>query len=200
MRAAIAVLTLWSGWMATVSSHELGTTQALAAFRSDRTYQIDISFDPDALLTRIELASGAEISSDLMDVEERNRRIVQLADVFLDGVDVRFDGKRSRPRFEYRSAPEGVNGAIPGVVRLIGQTPSGARAWSFSYRFAMGWYALEVRAGDRPARTVWLEGGKPGASIALYEEPATSPAWLSRLTPLFVLGLVLMSVRRRRSQ
>ena len=53
------------------------------------------------------------------------------------------------------------------MVRLSGRVPKDVRGWSLSYQFAMGWYALEVRADDQPVRTLWLEGGKPGEAVAL---------------------------------
>ena len=173
---------------ASLSAHELGTTQAVASFHPDGTYQIDISVDPDALLMKLELASGAAIS-EIVSAAERDRRIAKLGDVLLDGLDIRFDGRRDRPRFEYRPAAE-PGDAVPGVVRASGRVPDDASGWSISYQFVMGWYALEVRTASQPVRTVWLEGGKAAEAGSLKARSSMALRVLPRILPVFVLGLL----------
>src|SRR6185503_21118309 len=96
----IVVLALVVRLTPTAFAHELGVTQVSAAFRRDGSFEIVITVDPDALLTRLEAYSRREISSGLTP-PERDRRIAALGNVFLDRVEIRFDGSRRRPRFEY---------------------------------------------------------------------------------------------------
>ena len=200
---AVAVL----GGVPPARAHDLGVTQAIATFRSDGAYQVDVSVDPDALLMKLEIAAGGPISSS-SEVDDRDRRIRSLADVFLEGVDIRFDGRADRPLFFYEPAP-GSSGPAqkPSTVRLTGAMPKDARAWTFQYDFAMGWFALDSLRGGR-AQTIWLEGGKQSAPIAIgvaqapaeqagAEQGAEQARPLRRVAPLFVLGIVVMSRRRR---
>ena len=83
--------------MSSVSPRSAPSFAVTAAFRSTSRWI------PDALLTRLEAYSRREISSGLTPAE-RDRRIAALADVFLDRVEIRFDGSRRRPRFEYLPA------------------------------------------------------------------------------------------------
>ncbi len=108
-------------------AHEIGKTQASAAFQADGTYHIEINVDPDALLTKLEVFSSTAISSSV-DREERDRRIASLAGVFLEEVTVRFDGVRDHPMFEYLPVSRFSDVAqAPSLVRLTGVTPRGAR-------------------------------------------------------------------------
>src|SRR5262245_46929218 len=73
-----------------VDAHEIGTTQVSATFRHDGTYAIDVTVDPDALLTRLEVAGGLPLSRGL-DPTARDARIASLAEVFLRHMTVAFD-------------------------------------------------------------------------------------------------------------
>jgi hypothetical protein len=185
---------------ARANAHELGATQVTIHFRADGSYEAAIAVDPDALLTRLEVASRREISSALLTPLERDQRIAAMAESFLDGIDWRFDGRRARPAFEYRAAPADAQQA-PGIVRLLGRVPQAAKRWTFSYAFATGWYALRVETGGGPPQTVWLEGGKPGSSFAVEPDSAQPSAsglrrLLEGLLPVLLLGLALMARRR----
>src|SRR5438128_1006813 len=83
---------------ASARGHEIGTTQATALIRPDGTYQVDVTIDPDALLTKLEVYRGEPLSSNLSRVE-RDARIESLSSVFLEQVRVRFDEVASRPAF-----------------------------------------------------------------------------------------------------
>lgn len=166
--------------LATVTpAHELGVTQVSAGLRADRRYQIDIAVDPDALLTRLEVQSGAPISSSLSDAE-RDRRIESLGRVFLDRIDIRFDGRPHRSRFEY----------LPGErswVRLTGRWPSHARTWTFSHNATIGAFAMTVRKDGGPEEIVWLEGGRPSPPLLLavrrtVQDFIESAAWMALIT------------------
>lgn len=166
--------------LATVTpAHELGVTQVSADMRADGRYQFDIAVDPDALLTRLEVQSGAPISVNLSDAE-RDRRIESLGRVFLDRIDLRFDGTPLRSQFEY----------VPGErswVRLTGRWPPHARTWTFSHNATIGAFAMTVRKDGGPEETVWLEGGRPSPPLSLavrrtVQDFIDSAAWLAVIT------------------
>ena len=185
---------------ARANAHELGATQVTIDFRLDGSYEAAIAVDPDALLTRLEVASLREVSSALLTPPERDRRIAAMGESFLDGIDLRFDGRRERPAFEYLPARADAPQA-PGIVRLLGRVPPAAERWTLSYAFAMGWYALRVENGGGSPQTFWLEGGKPGSPIALEPDSAQASAsslrpLLKNLLPVLLLGLALMARRR----
>ena len=190
-RQIVLILALLGAAAVPVSAHDLGTTYVTADFRADGTYHIDIAVDPDALLIRLELARGGEIPAGLS-ASERDRLIAALAGVFLEGVEVGFDGVEDRPRFEYLPATPGADTAqTPGLVRLRGTTPNGAQAWVFNDGFAAGWFAVETRADGTPARMDWLEGGKRGRPVPLRARSRIAPIFW-RALPVVALGAVLV--------
>jgi len=190
----------------TASAHELGVTQVNAEFRRDGSFQVDIAVDPDALLTRLEAYSRRGISSGLAPAE-RDRRIAALADVFLDRVEIRFDGSRRRPRFEYLSAAsdartgdlEEIERSLPGGspaglepsrVRLTGRQPAGAGTWTFLHGAAIGAFAMNLRIGDSPVEEVWLEGGRPSAPLPVATGESLQ-AWALRAAWM-AIGLIAL--------
>src|SRR5439155_18617582 len=119
-------------------------------------YTADIVVDPDALVTKLEVFGGVELSRDL-DRRARDRRIEQLSATFLDRVAVRFDGRRDRPRFAYIPASAlGDAAQSPSMARLMGTVPGGAENLTFEYGLALGSFALNVRIADGPTQTFWL--------------------------------------------
>ena len=194
-------------------AHEIGKTQVTAAFRPDGAYQIDISIDPDALLTKLEVYGGTPISTAVSRVE-RDRRIEALAHVFVERVGVHFEGVADHPRFQYLPASAFSDLAqTASIVRLTGHVPAGARDVTFAYGLAMGSYALNVRVGDSPLQTLWLEGSRPSVPVSLVAPPPPA-TWsetarqyfglgYTHILPkgtdhiLFVVGIFLLSVRWR---
>jgi hydrogenase/urease accessory protein HupE len=207
---ALAVLACAAG---DARAHEMGTTQATAVIRGD-AYTIDIVVDPDALLTKLEVFSGAPLSAAGLSRGERDRRIETLAPTFLERVLVRFDERADRPAFAY--VPASALGDVaqsPSLVRLTGRLPEGARDMTFAYGLALGSYALNVRIGDSALQTFWLEGTQPSPPVSLVAPPAPPTArevgWqyfglgYTHIVPkgvdhmLFVLGIFLLSARWR---
>jgi hydrogenase/urease accessory protein HupE len=204
---ALAVLTGRAG------AHEIGKTQVTATFYPTSVYQIDVAVDPDALLTKLAVFSGQPLPSGL-DRAQRDQRIEALASVFLDAVRVDFDGVADRPHFQYRPA-SALNdyAAMPSIVRLTGRTPAGARVVTFADSLAMGSYALNLRIGDSPQQTLWLEGPHPSDPMSLIAPPPPATqaetAWqhlrlgYTHILPngldhiLFVVGIFLLSARWR---
>ena len=209
MMRAIVLLVL-AGAVPAIA-HEIGKTQVTATVRDGR-YQVDIVVDPDALLTKLEVYGGWTVSSGLSRVD-RDRRIGALADVFLERVRLRFDAVAERPRYQYlpASAFSGLAQA-PSRVRLTGPVPFGASEMTFAYGLAMGSYALNVRVGESPVQTLWLDGSGASAPVSLAVPPPVTwreigwqyfglgythilPKGLDHI--LFVVGIFLLSARWR---
>jgi hydrogenase/urease accessory protein HupE len=169
--------------------------------------------DPDVLLTKLEVYGGTPISSGLSRTE-RDRRIKALAPVFLARVSVRFDGARDRPRFQYLPASGlGDLAQTASIVRLTGTVPAFSRQLTFAYGLALGSYALNVRIGDSPLQSFWLDGPNPTAPVSLVAPPPPAtraeiarqyfglgythilPKGLDHI--LFVIGIFLLSTRWR---
>src|SRR4051812_44192580 len=98
-RVAAVVLGLFSG-ATFASAHEIGATQATAAFAVDGSYRLTIAVDPDALLMRLRLLDGSTAATPA-DRAERDRQIAELSERFLSAVHVRFDGVLDAPLFRY---------------------------------------------------------------------------------------------------
>jgi hydrogenase/urease accessory protein HupE len=194
-------------------AHEMGKTQVTAVISGD-TYTLDIVADPDVLVTKLEVFSGATLSSGHLSRGDRDRRIETLAPTFLDRVVVRFDDRVDRPHFAY--VPASAIGDVaksPSLIRLTGRLPPGARAMTFRHGLSLGSYALNVRIGDGAVQTFWLEGTQsiPPLSLVAPPPPPTAaeiarqylilgythivPQGLDHI--LFVLGIFLLSARWR---
>jgi len=193
-------------------AHEIGKTQVTMTIR-DGSYIADVVVDPDALLTKLEIAGNAPLSRNL-DRTTRDRRIRELASVFLDRIVVAFDGTQDRASIDYRPVSAFSDAAAaPSVVRLTGRVPSGAREVTFAYGLAIGSFALNVRFGDGPVQTFWLEGPRTSPAISLVAPPPPPTTgdvlWqyfglgFTHILPngldhiLFVLGIFLLSARWR---
>ncbi|MFN0102871.1 MAG: HupE/UreJ family protein [Bryobacteraceae bacterium] len=180
------------------TAHEIGTTRVTAQFAADGTYAVTIETDGTALLEKLSAATGR--AGELGSFDEVFRRRVALA----------FDGVEVRPDITYsmeKAAPSPFE--APGAtIRLTGSTPAGARefTWKFGWTFAS--YALTIGGG----KTVWLEGGRMSAPMAVAvaaPEGRWQVAWqyltlgFTHILPygldhvLFVLGLFLLNGRAR---
>lgn len=218
MRRRLAVLAVLMIAARPSAAHEMGKTQISATFggadaRLGEDYRVEISVDPDALLTKLQVFGGVPVVA-APDRAVRDRIIGTLSNVFLDRVDIRFDGVRARPSFEYRPAAA-LSDLVqsPSMVRLVGRVPPGAHEVSIAYGLAMGSYALNVRISDSPVQTLWLEGTGASAPVSLLAPPPpptrAETAWqyfalgFTHILPkgldhiLFVLGIFLLSGRWR---
>jgi len=168
------------------NAHEIGKTQVQASLR-DGTYQIDVVVDPDALLPTLEAYAAGPISRDLPR-DERDRRIAALSHVFLERVEVSFDGRPAASAFEYvPSSAFNDFAQAPSKVRLRGTVPGGSSAFAFTYGLALGTYALNLRIGDGPVQTQWVVGGAASDPVALTA-PLPPPTRAEIGRQYFVLG------------
>jgi hypothetical protein len=193
-------------------AHEIGQTQVIATFFQNGSYRLDITVDPDVLLTKLLVGKG-QAPTTVPERTERDRRIEGLGSTFVDSVEVAFDGSPVRPRFEYLPAsPLSDFAAAPSIVRLTGAVPAGARTIRFAYGLAMGAYALNLRIGESPQQTFWIDGPQLSETMSLAPPPPATWAAVARqylrfgfthILPngldhiLFVVGLFLLSLRLR---
>jgi hydrogenase/urease accessory protein HupE len=209
----VAAAVAWGCWATPASAHEIGKTQVTVTIVPSGTYQIDIVVDPDTLLTKLAVAAGEAPPRDLAR-EARDRDIKALGPTFVDSVRVTFDGVRARPALQYQPASAvGDFTSAPSLARLSGDLPPGARELRFAYGLGMGSYALNLRIGDAPQQTFWIEGPQPSEPLSLVDAPPAATrstiAWqhlrlgFTHILPngfdhiLFVLGLFLLSAKWR---
>ena len=194
-------------------AHEIGTTQLVAVFPGDGTYRVDITVDPDAVLTRLELRDGLPLSTPL-NRRDRDARIAALTGSYLCAVRVMFDGAVDTPAIEYQPASALSDFAkTASVMRLSGHRPGAARAFSIEYDLAVGTFALVTHVESAPAQTIWMDGGRASEPVSLLAPPAP-PTTLevirsyaafgfTHILPkgidhiLFVLGLFLLNAKWR---
>ncbi|HYU78217.1 MAG TPA: HupE/UreJ family protein [Vicinamibacterales bacterium] len=208
-RIAVALLLALSIPVA-VRAHEIGTTQLAIDVRADGSYQLDVIIDPDALLTKLELAADLIPSSNIASAE-RDRRIEALRGVFVDRVHIRFDDIPVRSTFERLQSS--TDSTRPSVVTLTGRAPAGVRTVAIGYGLAVGTFAVTVRLPNGETQTLWLDGAEQSRGILLDPTRRISArariAWqyfalgYTHILPngvdhvLFVLGIFLLSVRLR---
>jgi len=207
--AVAAVLVL--GTSGEARAHEIGQTQVTATFSNGR-YQLDIVVDPDVLLTKLLVRHG-QVPQAAPERTERDQRIAALGSTFVDTVHITLDDIAVPTHFQYIPASAlGDFAAAPSVVRLTGDVPPGARTLRLAYGLVMGAYALNLRIGDSPQQTFWIDGPHLSERISLLPPPPATHAAVARqylrfgythILPngfdhiLFVVGLFLLSLRWR---
>jgi hypothetical protein len=213
-RIPVAAAVLLLAVSVPAGAHEIGKTQVTAAIDPvHHTYQVDVVVDPDALLTRLQVRTTGDVASP-HDRVDRDRQLSAFGHEFLSAVRLKFDSAAATPTFEYRASSAFNDFAeAPSIVRLRGEVPAGSKSLTFAYDLAAGTFALNVRIGDSPAQTIWLEGSTDSAPISLVAPPPTPTLTevavryfslgFSHILPkgldhiLFVVGLFLLSTRWR---
>jgi hydrogenase/urease accessory protein HupE len=206
-----------------VKAHEIGTTRVLAVFQQDRTYNIEIVTDADALLQKLnatgKLETGGAAPGKSSPVNatpaEMRRRFQAFDPVFRERVRIAFGTAEVHPATIYKvEPPVDAVSATAVTIRLTGEIPAtgGAFNWNFGWTFAS--YALTLRSpASENTATQWLEGGensKPydfASHMAAPGRVRTAARYLllgyTHIVPfgldhmLFVLGIYLLSGRIR---
>lgn len=171
-------------------AHEIGTTRVKAVFPADGSYSVEIETDSAALLEKLAARTGR--AGTFESYQEALRARMRLA----------FDGVEVRPSIEFSMlADTGV------LIRLIGQRP--ARATAFTFQFGWVFTTYSLQAGGK---TYWLEGSVPSAPLPIVITTPPSRweiAWqylalgFTHILPygldhmLFVLGIYLLSNKPR---
>lgn len=210
----LALLLLLAAAAPPLFAHEMGLTRVTARFHRAGTYRIEIVVDPQALDDRLTMIAerkrGGSAPPDAL-----RGRIEARAALYLQQVEIRFDGQRVTPSFSYVPAPGSTPDALTAIIRLDGRMPEHARSFDFRYALPYAPYLLILQdeASPGPASHVWVEGDAVSKPFSLEKRavPLTRaeivllylrlgfvhiiPRGLDHI--LFVLGIFLLSTRWR---
>lgn len=212
-RRLVCLLLIWLNASAATPAHEIENTHVLVSLTGDGRYIIDVLNDADWLWAGLATETGP-----LPSFEERDRQLRGLTDRFRQTVTVRFDG-RDVPieQVEYvppatydPSAPMGWGD--PGLMRLTGAVPPGARTFQFAYRLVVDPYPMTLALASGDPVTRWMMSGELTDELVLASlRPMTRRQVVrqylglgfTHILPrgvdhiLFVIGLFLLSTRLR---
>lgn len=207
------------------AAHEFSLTDVLVVFKTDGTYQVDLTCDLDALALGVSSQTdNAEVAALLRSLPEDNigHRLDRLRRSLERRVRVRFDGEPVGPTVSFpdHGTPLADNAEVPTVIgltaRFEGRVPADAEI-----------FTLQVSRSFPPVHLTILHQGAVGGVRELVEQGAEStpfrvdepqldegldrrevagrylalgfwhivPEGLDHI--LFVLGLFLLSVRLR---
>jgi hypothetical protein len=178
-----AALALMAG---PASAHDFERTQIAITFARDGAFTLDVTNDPSWLLLRLEsfarradLHPSTDARSALSEVEgqvgpytsqQRDRRLRELAPVFIDRVVLFVDRHEVRPdSAEY--LPE------RSTYRLRGRLPAEARTLQWFYGLVIDPYPLLISYPDGPAKVLVVDGANWSGPIDLagrFEAPLLS--------------------------
>jgi hypothetical protein len=239
-RALVAVVAVLVAAVPTVSAHDLERTRVSLTFLPDGSFVLDIANDPDWLLLRLEPFAADERRGTRIDTDRaattpvggrlapaaRDRRLAELAPVFVDRIVLFVDGHEVRPTsVEYvAAASTGFSGSAASVssvssapalsvFRLRGRVSPSAANLRWFYGIVGDPYPLIITRADGRAFTEWIAGTAWSAPIDLTGQFGLATTWqvfaqylglgYTHILPkgmdhiLFVLGLFLVSVRLR---
>jgi hypothetical protein len=210
------VAALLGAGAASAFAHELGTIRVAAEFFRNRTYRIDAIIDREHLPPGFGV--GKQLDPRLGPIENLTPELTGkiggiLADA-VNGAEIAFDGKIVHPRLALVLPEGGVVEAAKAAeltLRFTGETPGGAKVFTWRNRVPLGSYMLTIRMeGVYNAERHWVEGPAV-AQFRLSEEIAPMTfgqvVWqylvlgFTHIVPkgtdhiLFVLGIFLLSIR-----
>ncbi len=160
---------------ASIGAHDIGTSQAIATFSNDRSFTIDISVDPEAILTKLEVGTGRDPSGPLPDTERRVR-ILALKDALLDRIALRFGQERVRPGADLILPPQPTQAS---TLRLTGTAPDGATTFQWSSELILGSYPLIVRRTVGDQTIEWLDGRQVSQPVDVFRAGAAARAQIA---------------------
>ncbi len=173
-------------------AHELERTRVSLRFVADGAFTLDVSNDPEWLLLRLEPFAG-HVTPTYRDPQQRDRRLAELAPVFIDRIVLFVDGREVRP--------ESAEYVPPGVYRLHGRMPAGARSLRWFYGIVIDPYPLDVESADGSKTRVWVAGEAWSGPIDLTGRFHARTRWQMTIAPLAaVAGLGLLAWYRRRER
>jgi hydrogenase/urease accessory protein HupE len=194
-------------------AHEIGTTRVDVHFQRKHTYQIDVITAPQSLLNRLQ-AQAHERRSPQLDVRAQQAALASRAQAFASACEVRFGNVRVTPAVTILPIVASVDAASPSyvVVRLTGEIPKGAGAFTWRYSLAFSAYALALaNEGHGQAVRQWLDGDQSSAPFPLARDilPPTRMEVIrqylllgfTHIVPygldhiLFVLGVFLLTTK-----
>ena len=193
------------------TAHDIENTHVLIVFTPDGWYQIEILNDPD--WTWLSLTGNRD---ELPGFDERDEQLARLTEKFLESVTVTFDGEPASAG-DIAYLPPVVNGASapigwaePGIMRLTGQAPAGARTFQFAYGLVDHPYPLTISPPNAEPVTRWLLTSELSEAFPIADLQPMTRLQVSRqylglgfthILPkgldhiLFVIGLFLLSAK-----
>jgi len=196
-------------------AHEMGAFEVRMTVRDSGDYLIEFPIDPENFLQRLEFLSGGEMSEP-KSAEEFEKKIREKESLLLSRFDLRFDGKRSQPRFEYEPGEKSADlNAISATIRLRGEIPAGAKSVTWSYGLIFSRYLFTMRhpRGGESGQRQWIEADAASTPVRLDTIAPPLSRWsvfkdylvlgFTHIIPkgldhiLFVLGIFLLAPRLR---
>ncbi len=224
LRAILLVVGLLCAGVRPAAAHDFAVTDVLAVFKTNGTFQIDMTIDIDALALGISpKTDSAEVVARLeaMSAAEFEAAAERARSTILNRVRLRFDGEKYRPEvvFPEFDSPSDLPQELPSVMgttaRLRGRVPEGAQEFGFGASRAMGPVHLTVfEQSTRGSFRTVLARAEDSAPFVFGESVQASQGRLdigarylilgfAHILPkgvdhvLFVLGLFLLSVKWR---
>ncbi|MBI4475895.1 MAG: hypothetical protein HY654_01910 [Acidobacteria bacterium] len=154
---------------------------------------LEVSNDPNWLLLRLEPFAGASTPT-YGDPDRRDRRLAELAPVFIDRVVLFVDGHEVRPvAAEY--VPPGAgsgSGDIPplGTYRLRGHMPSDARSLRWFYGLVIDPYPMTIEHADGSTSALLIAGEAWSATIDLSGQFRAPRRWDGALVLAIVIAFL----------
>lgn len=215
-RVAAATLAACCAVALPASGHDLERTLVTLTFQADGSFVLDVANDPGWLLLRLESFAGGQVPTG-QTPDARDRRLRELAAVFIDRIVLFVDGREIRPQSAEYLPPNPStppDAPVPlATFRLRGVMPADARSLRWLYGLVIDPYPLTITRADGRSLTEWIDGWNWSGTIDLtgqFRPPTTLevmrdylalgythilPKGLDHI--LFVLGLFLLSVRLR---
>lgn len=178
------------------AGHDFSLTDTLVIFKSDGTYQVDMTCDLDALaLGASPTTDSAELAARLrrLDAAELGERVRRLEDYFARRVRIRFDERAVTPAISFPDYGTAIAGEadLPTVLgttaRFEGRVPPGAATFSFRASRSFPAVHLTVLHQGYAAHREILEQGVPSSVYAL-DRPAPEPSRSEVAGRYLVLG------------
>jgi len=198
---AAVVVVLWS---AAVSAHPTSTSSVVIDVRGVHAVAVVFKMDALALVTKLEVASGAADPSSSSPDALRDRIRAQQS-TFLDRVHLSADHGAVPLAITDIEIESGADASIA----LSGTMPESARALTWSTDLIYGAYPLVLRAPSRDEVVRWLQGAEASDPLDATQSGQARAIgrgiWLgfTHIVPrgldhiLFVVGLFLLSTRVR---
>jgi len=206
-------------------AHQVLPSVVTVTLQESGTYLVSVNLNAEALIAGIgpdeedtddSVNAGFYDALRLLPPRELEAEFAKFLPVWLDGVELAFDGERSAPEFRGIVVPPVGNVSRQRISRvaLEGSIPAGATELTWQYRAAFGDSAVRVGSADNAAiQTDFLQAGqisKPfplGAELVPLSrsEVFVDYTWLgfTHILPkgldhiLFVLGIFLLSLKLR---
>lgn len=185
---------------ASAHAHEIGTTQVHALFLRNHTYRIEIVTAPRSLLNKLEAAARRPRSPGDLPIGVLEERLNALKPQLLQTIEMSF----ATPTLDLEVHDFAV------TVRLTGDIPRDARAFTWRYRLTYSTYSLALQnEGDPNVARQWLDADQQSAPFPLSREVIPPTRWevvrqylalgFTHIVPhgldhiLFVIGLCLLT-------